>query len=105
MMAGVEKTVEHALQADPERHTVDFENDRVRVVRIKYGPNETVATHSHLPGVVVFVTDQHVRFNLPDGTSQEIQAKAGDAVWMDATTHQPENLTDRPLEVLYIEVK
>lgn len=97
--------VEHALQADPERHTVDFENDKVRIVRIKYGPNEKVVMHSHPAGVVVFVTDQHVRFHLPDGTSQEIKAKAGETIWMDDTTHQPENLTDQPLEVLYIETK
>ena len=97
--------VEHALKADPKRHRVEFENSEVRVVRIKYGPKEKVVMHSHPAGVLVFLTDQHVRFNFPDGSSEEIRKKAGETMWMDAVTHQPENLSDHPLEVLYIEAQ
>jgi len=104
-MAQTGTTAPHALQADPKHYSVELENDKVRVVRIKYGPKEKSVMHSHPAGVVVFVTDQHVRFNLPDGSSQEVKAKAGEAIWMDANTHLPENLTDKPLEVLYIETK
>ena len=97
--------VEHALKADPKRHWVEFENSKVRAVRIKYGPKEKVVMHSHPAGVLVFLTDQHVRFNFPDGSSEEITKKVGECVWMDAVTHQPENLSDKPLEVLYIETR
>ena len=104
-MAQAGTTAEHALQVDPKHYAVEFENSKVRVIRIKYGPKDTSPMHSHPAGLVVFVTDQHVRFTLPDGTSQEVKAKAGETLWMDANTHQPENLSDQPLEVLYIETK
>ena len=31
---------EDAVVADPEHYTVEFENDKVRIIRIKYGPGE-----------------------------------------------------------------
>jgi len=98
-------TAEHALKADPKHYSVAFENDKVRVVRIQYGGKEKSVMHSHPAGTIIFITDQHVRFNFPDGTSEEVQAKAGEVMWMDANTHLPENLGDQPLEVLYVESK
>ena len=31
---------EDAVIADPKHYTVEFENDKVRIIRIKYGPGE-----------------------------------------------------------------
>ena len=98
-------TAPDSVKADPKHYKVEFENTKVRILRISYGPHEKSVMHSHPSGAIVSLTDQRVRFNLPNGTSQEIQLKAGQAVWMDATTHLPENLTDGRLEVIYVEVK
>ena len=38
---------EDAVIADPQHYTVEFENDRVRIIRIKYGPHEKSVMHSH----------------------------------------------------------
>ena len=35
----------------------------------------------------------------PDGSTEPIQGKAGQAVWADSTEHLPENLSDDPLEL------
>lgn len=94
-----------SVKADPKRYTVELENDKVRIVRISYGPHEQSVMHSHPAGAIVSLTDQRVRFRLPDGTSQEVRLKAGQTAWMDATTHLPENLTGEPLELIYIEVR
>lgn len=98
-------SVQHAVEVDPKRHVVEFENDRVRVVRIRYGAGEKIAEHSHEPGFLVFITDQHIRFKLPDGSFQEVKAKAGQARWMDAVTHEPQVISNHPTEAVYIEVK
>ena len=98
-------TAPDSVKADPKHYKVEFENNKVRIVRISYGPHEKSVMHSHPAGTIVSLTDQRVRFNLPNGTSQEVQLKAGQAVWMDATTHLPENLTGEQLELIYIEVK
>ena len=97
--------VPDSVVSDPKHYKIEFENSKVRVVRITYGPGEKSVMHSHPAGTVVFLTDQRVRFTFPDGTTKEIQGKAGQAVWMDATTHQPENLNGQPLELIYVEAK
>ncbi len=96
---------EDAVIADPQHYTVDFENDRVRVIRIKYGPGEKSVMHTHSPNVTILLTDNTVRFTLPDGTSSEVTGEAGGAQWRDAEEHLPENLGDEPLEVVLVELK
>ncbi len=94
-----------AVAVDPSHYKVEFENDKVRVLRIAYGPKEKSVMHSHPEGVVVFLNDLSGRFTMPDGTTQEMQTKAGTVGWTDATTHQPENLGNEPFEVIQIELK
>lgn len=94
-----------AVKFDPKHYKVEFENDEVRVLRIAYGPGEKSKMHSHAEGVVVFLTDGKSRFTFPDGKTQDIQFEAGQVIWTDGTTHQPENKGDKPFEVIQIEMK
>ena len=93
------------VQTDPRHYKVEFENDRVRVVRIKYGPGEKSVMHSHPESVAVFLTDAHAKFTYPDGRSEDIQANAGSVQHMDAFSHLPESLSSKPFEVIQIELK
>jgi len=97
--------VKDAVDADPERYTVEFENDKVRVIRVKYGPGEKSVMHSHGPTVVVALTTNENKMTLPDGSSETSNSVAGSAVWADAGAHLPENLSDDPLEVVLVELK
>lgn len=94
-----------AVAADPAHYKVEFENDKVRVLRIAYGPKEKSVMHGHPAGVAVFLNDVHGRFTMPDGTSQEFHAKAGTVNWTDATNHNPENVGNKPFEVIQVELK
>jgi hypothetical protein len=96
---------EDGVAADPEHYTVEFENDKVRIIRIKYGPGEKSVMHTHGPNVSVFLTSNAVRFTMPDGSSVDVTAEAGGAQWADAEEHLPENLSDDSLEVILIELK
>ncbi len=96
---------EDAVKADPQHYTVEFENDRVRVIRIKYGPGERSVMHTHGPHVAIFLTDSSVRMTLPDGTSSEVTGEAGATLWTDANEHLPENLSDKPFELVLVELK
>ena len=96
---------EDAVKADPKHYTVEFENEQVRVIRVKYGPGEKSVMHTHGPNVSVFLTTNAVRFTSPDGASVDTVAEAGGAQWADAEEHLPENLSDDPLEVVLIELK
>ncbi len=86
-----------------DHYKVEFENDRVRVVRIAYADGDKAAMHSHPEAVGVFLKDMKGEFELPDGTIQEREAKAGDAVLFPAETHSPKAIGEA--SVVLIELK
>jgi hypothetical protein len=93
------------VKVDAKHYTIDAENDRVRVIRARYGPREKSVMHGHPSLVAVFLTSNHGRFTLPDGRTEERSWKAGESMIMPAEEHLPENLSDDPLEVILVELK
>jgi hypothetical protein len=94
------------VKIDPKHYKVEFENDQVRVVRVKIGAHEKTPMHEHaLNRVTVFLTDQTFRVTTLDGKVESVQHKGGDAVWGTPLTHQEENLSDAPFEAVVVEVK
>lgn len=90
---------------DAEHYSVVFENDAVRVLRIQYQPGGESVMHEHPTGVAVYLSDMTGQFTLSDGQVIETSGEAGDAVWAEAGTHQPKNLSDQPLELILVELK
>ncbi len=93
------------VKVDPKHYKVEFENDQVRVLRITYGPHEKSVMHDHPAGQVVYLTDAHVKFGLPGGKTEEQNGKAGQTAWALAGKHLPENVSDKPLEGILVELK
>jgi len=93
------------VKVDSNHYKVEFENAQVRVLRIKVGPREKSIMHQHPDAVAIFVTDVNGKFHFPDGTSQDVTSKAGEARWTPAITHLPENMGDQPFEVILVELK
>lgn len=94
-----------ATLVDSDHYTVEFENDQVRVLRIKYGPHEKSVMHEHPGAVAVFLTAGQIRMWSKDGTSQDMTIASGQVSWNDAVSHLPENRGDAPFEVILIELK
>lgn len=90
---------------DAKHYKVEFENDKVRVLRIKYGPHEKSPMHSHPPMVAVLLTPHCSRHVFADGEVKEIRGKAGEVLYMDRTEHEPENQASEPFELVAIELK
>lgn len=93
------------VKVDATHYKVEFENDQVRVLRIKVGPKEKSIMHQHPNAVAIFLTDVNGKFSFPDGKSEAVTSKAGDARWTPAITHLPENVGDQPFEVILVELK
>src|SRR2546422_7672349 len=93
------------VKVDPGHYTVEVENDKVRVLRIKYGPHEKSVMHGHPAGVGICLTDHYGRFTFPNGRSEERRKKAGQAFWLPGEEHLPENLDEAPLELILVELK
>ncbi len=92
-------------KVDPSHYKVLFENSRVRVLSVHYGPREKSPLHSHPNSVVVYLTDAHMRYTRPNGKSGEWNAKKGDARWAPADKHTIENAGDQPYEAVLIEMR
>jgi quercetin dioxygenase-like cupin family protein len=95
-----------AVKVDAKHYKVELETERVRVVRISYAAGEKSVMHQHPPGIVVFLTDGKFKFTFPDGKTENIEAKAGEFLsFTEQWEHLPENLTDKPFEAVYIDLK
>ena len=93
-----------AVTADPKHYTVAFENDVARFLRVKYGPGERSVMHRHLPGCVIFLTDQTFNFTIPDGTTEPASVPAGALGCSDGNVHLPENIAEEA-EFIMVEFK
>ena len=98
--------VSNAVTADPKHYTVEFENDLIRVIRIKYGPGEASVMHSHDANCAVFLNDGDMRMTLPDGSSIVAPANStGTVNCTDAEVHLPSNLGGTAVELVLVEMK
>jgi quercetin dioxygenase-like cupin family protein len=96
---------ENAVTVDPKHYKVEFQNDRVRVLRIHYGPGEKSVMHAHPASVAVFLTEGQTKFALPDGTSTTSDVKPGLVVWNDIQKHMPRNSGSKPFELILVELR
>jgi hypothetical protein len=97
-----------AVVVDPQHYHVEFENQYVRVIRVNLGPHEKLIMHKHpdTAAVVVHLTDQDMRQGHLDGKTVESHYKAGKARWAPPdVAHQDENLGDKPVEIVRVELK
>lgn len=98
-------TAQDPVKVDPQHYKLEFENAQVRVVRITYGPHEKSVMHEHPANVAVFLTDGQARFTLSDGKTQDVPIKAGTVQWDGGGKHLPENVGDKPFELVLVELK
>ena len=99
------KTGADPVKVDAKHYKVQLENEKVRVLRISYGPHEKSEMHAHPAALAILLTDHHAKFTFPNGRSEERRAKAGDILWFPAEEHLPENLAGTKLELILVELK
>lgn len=92
-------------KVEPKHYKLDFENDRVQVVSIHYGPHERSAMHDHPGGVVVVITGGHLKFTDERGKETEVFAKPGEARWFAPFKHTVENVGDTAYNAVYVGMK
>lgn len=94
----------NATVVDPGHHKVEFENDRIRIVRMTYPVGYKNPMHSHLPGVSIVLsgTDVHT---WRDNKESDAQTVANTASWSEGSAHANEVRGSRPLELIRVEMK
>lgn len=92
-------------KVEPAHYKLDFENEKVQVVSVTYGPHEKSGLHDHPGGVVVSITEAHLRFTDENGKVREVFSKPGEARWYPPFKHRVENLGDTTYRAVYVGVK
>lgn len=92
-------------KVEPKHYRLDFENEKVQVVSVHYGPHEKSAMHEHPGGVVVILTAAHLRFTDENGKTREVFSKPGEARWYPPFRHRVENLGDTAYDAVYVGIK
>ena len=84
---------------------VRFENDRMRVLEANLPPGVKEQVHSH-PAYVIYVLEGgRYRNYASDGKVTEGELKTGEVVFREPLTHAAENIGDKPLHMILVELK
>jgi hypothetical protein len=84
--------------------SVEFENKRVRVLRVQHAGGERQPQVSRNDRLIIYLTDGHIQRS-EGGKSEGLRRRTGEVVWRDRSQHQIENLRNAPHEVLIVELK
>jgi hypothetical protein len=84
--------------------TVEFEDDRVRVLRVKHAGREKHPQASRKDRLIIYLNEGRVA-RTENGKPEEIRRKTGDVVWKKGSQHHIENLSDANHEVIIVEFK
>ena len=79
------------IKVGPNIYKVVHENDRVRVLEIRFKPGDSIAMHSHPDHYVIVTSGGTLQLSKPDGTKSDITAKAGEVLWIPAESHAAKN--------------
>ena len=80
------------LKIDSKHFKLEFENSQVRVLRVKLAAREATPAVEYPDTVGVLLTDLETH-------------KFGEAIWEPASTRKLENPGDKPLEMIWAELK
>lgn len=93
------------IQVDPAHYRLEYEDDRVRVIRFRLMPGEKSPLHEHATRISVVVSGSRLRIEDTEGAIHEITVYTGAAERQLATRHTVENVGDQPYEELTTEFK
>ena len=104
-MTQTQKEWPDALHGASNVYKLVMENDRIRVLDVKFKPGEKAAMHLHPNHLVYVLSDGALKLSMPDGTGQKFQLNAGQALWIEAGPHSTENIGTTEAHNLVVELK
>jgi quercetin dioxygenase-like cupin family protein len=90
---------------DSKTIRVRFENDRVRVLEAILPPGTKEQVHSHPAYVIYVLAGGQYRNYAADGKITQGTFQTGDVIYRDPLTHAAENIGDKPMHFILVELK
>lgn len=88
-----------------KNYKVVIDNDKVRVIDNQSNPGEKTSWHSHPDMLIYVIGGGTVKATTKDGKTKTTEFRKGETVWMDAVTHETENIGKTKLHLLLVELK
>ena len=94
------------LEVAKSGYSLLLENKKVRVMEIKLKPGEKSPMHNHPNDHVIYVVnDATFKLTFPEGTSDVFELETGQFLWIEAGSHQTENIGTTEGHNIVVETK
>jgi quercetin dioxygenase-like cupin family protein len=93
------------LKAGGKMYSKVFENERVRAMVVTFAKGAKIAKHTHPDHVAYALTDGKLKVTPEKGDAQEVELKAGQAMFLPAQAHAGQNTGGTELKILVVELK
>src|SRR3954447_1400311 len=84
---------------------IEYEDARVRVLRVHYAPGQSLGMHDHPSRAGLCLTACDLLITAPDGSVSPAQSPAGQWFWSEPTRHSIRNNSEQPIETIEIEFR
>ena len=105
VLASVTVVAQDPAKVASANYKVVVDNPTVRVLRVSVPANGKTAMHSHPENLVIPLSASKVRFETPDGKSEEAELGVESAVFQPVQTHAGTNLGLTPVDAIVVEFK
>jgi len=96
----------NGVETDPNHYSVEFENEYVRVIRVKYSPGDISTMHSHNPLLAVSLTGGLGEFTSSDGAVEVRPALGPGMILADpGDPHSVKSIYEGNEEHVFVEAK
>jgi beta-alanine degradation protein BauB len=92
------------LKAAKNVYKFNMENDRVRVLEVLFKPGDKALMHNH-PDHVIYVLKGGKAKITSSGKTDLLDLKTGQALFLEAQSHEAENIGKTDLALLVVELK
>jgi len=101
-----EEHLNDAVNIAPHIHSVVFEDDKIRVLKVTVKPGDKAAMHWHPRNMNYILASGKLRFEKPDGTSSDVKLKEGQTTSSpEESSHAVTNIGDTTVETMQVELK
>jgi mannose-6-phosphate isomerase-like protein (cupin superfamily) len=101
-----EEHLDDAINIAPHLHTVLYEDEKMRVLKVTVNPGDHADLHWHPHNVNYVTKGGKLRFTRPDGTTSDVELSEGQVTSSEtAVSHIVDNIGDTVVETIQTELK
>ena len=104
-LTGSNAAAQDPTSVSPADYKVEIDNEWVRVLRVMQAPGAKTGPYQTVESITVYPFGGHEKFTDGQGRSQEVTRTPGEIMHFPAGKRSQENLSDKPLEKVIVELK